>query len=133
MEDIRELCRVSRTQVTDLGTDASTILIGDRIMPLMSLRHIFGYCAVNDVFSRQDSSLIAVIECNERYLALAVDDIVGQVQVVLKPLSESFSGIEFVAGAAILGDGSVALILTPQALLDTFASAQSASAVSAAA
>ncbi len=47
-------------------------------------------------------------------VALVVDDIVGQQQVVIKSLEENFERVEGIAGGTILGDGNVALILDVQ-------------------
>lgn len=49
-------------------------------------------------------------------VALIVDDIIGQQQVVIKSLEENFERIEGIAGGTILGDGSVALIVDVQGL-----------------
>lgn len=49
-------------------------------------------------------------------VALVVDDIIGQQQVVIKSLEENFERIEGIAGGTILGDGSVALIVDVQGL-----------------
>jgi two-component system chemotaxis sensor kinase CheA len=49
-------------------------------------------------------------------VALIVDDIIGQQQVVIKSLEENFERIEGIAGGTILGDGNVALILDVQGL-----------------
>jgi two-component system, chemotaxis family, sensor kinase CheA len=52
-------------------------------------------------------------------VALVVDDIIGQQQVVIKSLEENFQSIEGVAGGTILGDGNVALIVDVQGLKST--------------
>ena len=49
-------------------------------------------------------------------LALVVDDIIGQQQVVIKSLEENFQSIDGIAGGTILGDGNVALIVDVQGL-----------------
>jgi two-component system chemotaxis sensor kinase CheA len=49
-------------------------------------------------------------------VALIVDDIVGQQQVVIKSLEENFERVEGIAGGTILGDGNVALIIDVQGL-----------------
>jgi two-component system chemotaxis sensor kinase CheA len=49
-------------------------------------------------------------------VALIVDDIIGQQQVVIKSLEENFESIEGIAGGTILGDGNVALIVDVQGL-----------------
>jgi len=52
-------------------------------------------------------------------VALIVDDIIGQQQVVIKSLEENFESIEGIAGGTILGDGNVALIVDVQGLKST--------------
>jgi two-component system chemotaxis sensor kinase CheA len=52
-------------------------------------------------------------------VALIVDDIIGQQQVVIKSLEENFESIDGIAGGTILGDGNVALIVDVQGLRTT--------------
>ena len=52
-------------------------------------------------------------------VALIVDDIIGQQQVVIKSLEENFQSVDGVAGGTILGDGNVALIVDVQGLKST--------------
>ncbi len=52
-------------------------------------------------------------------VAVVVDDIIGQQQVVIKSLEENFERIEGIAGGTILGDGSVALIVDVQGVRHT--------------
>ncbi|MHB1109689.1 MAG: chemotaxis protein CheA, partial [Devosia sp.] len=52
-------------------------------------------------------------------VALVVDDIIGQQQVVIKSLEENFQSIAGIAGGTILGDGNVALIVDVQGLKTT--------------
>ena len=52
-------------------------------------------------------------------VALIVDDIIGQQQVVIKSLEENFERVEGIAGGTILGDGNVALIVDVQGLKST--------------
>jgi two-component system chemotaxis sensor kinase CheA len=59
---------------------------------------------------------VVILEADGRPFALQVDDLVGQQQVVIKSLEQNFRRIEGIAGATIMGDGSVALILDVDAL-----------------
>jgi len=54
---------------------------------------------------------IMVVEGDGRRIGLCVDELLGQQQVVVKTLEENYGRVDGVAGATILGDGSVALIL----------------------
>ncbi|MDW8051397.1 MAG: chemotaxis protein CheA [Armatimonadota bacterium] len=75
-------------------------------IPLLRLRQFVG---LPDTHHR--NGLIVVLEQEGRQLALLVDSIAGQQQVVLKSLEENFVRVPGFAGATILGDGRVALIL----------------------
>ncbi len=59
-------------------------------------------------------------------VAVIVDDIIGQQQVVIKSLEENFQSIEGIAGGTILGDGNVALIVDVQGLKSNTAAHKSA-------
>ncbi|MDW8106769.1 MAG: chemotaxis protein CheA [Armatimonadota bacterium] len=74
-------------------------------IPLLRLRQFVG------LPDAHRDGLIVVLEQEERQLALLVDSIAGQQQVVLKSLEENFVRVPGFAGATILGDGRVALIL----------------------
>ncbi len=74
-------------------------------IPLVRLRQFIGL-PPND-----ESGLVIVLEQDGQQIALLVDAIVGQQQVVLKSLEENFVRVPGFAGATILGDGRVALIL----------------------
>jgi two-component system chemotaxis sensor kinase CheA len=60
---------------------------------------------------RSDEGLIMVVEGDGRRVGLCVDELLGQQQVVVKTLEANYGHVEGIAGATILGDGSVALIL----------------------
>jgi two-component system chemotaxis sensor kinase CheA len=61
--------------------------------------------------SEPGSEIIAVVEADGRRVGLVVDQLLGQQQVVVKTLETNYGSVEGIAGATILGDGSVALIL----------------------
>jgi len=64
----------------------------------------------------QTPELLVFIEADGQVLALAVDELLGQQQVVIKSLEANFRAVPGASGATILGDGSVALILDPAGL-----------------
>ncbi len=81
------------------------------IAPLLKLRDLLGIRAIGN----EPNVVIVETETVPR-LAIAVDEIVGQQQVVVKNLESSFRRVEGVSAATILGDGLVALILDVDAL-----------------
>jgi two-component system, chemotaxis family, sensor kinase CheA len=68
----------------------------------------------------QENRFVVLCEAEGSHkVALVVDDIIGQQQVVIKSLEENFQSVEGVAGGTILGDGNVALIVDVQGLKST--------------
>ncbi len=67
---------------------------------------------------RLTDSLLVVVEADGQKLALAVDDLLGQQQVVIKALEANFRRVDGLSGATILGDGMVALILDVSGLME---------------
>ncbi len=63
-----------------------------------------------------DDAILVLIETSKNRFALMVDDLVGQQQVVIKSLEQHYRRVPGVAGATIMGDGSVALILDAESL-----------------
>ena len=61
--------------------------------------------------------ILVIIRDNRKKIALLVDDILGQEQVVTKSMKENYEQVEGVAGATIMGDGRVAIILDVPTLI----------------
>ena len=59
----------------------------------------------------EDNGLVMIMEAEGRRVGICVDELLGQQQVVVKTLETNYQRVEGIAGATILGDGSVALIL----------------------
>jgi two-component system chemotaxis sensor kinase CheA len=67
---------------------------------------------------------VIVIGSGERKFGLVVDKLVGEEELVIKPLDETIVASELVSGASILGDGTVVLILNVGEILRKFARAR---------
>lgn len=83
------------------------------LIPFISLREMFKI----DQNAPNDQKIV-VINHESRLIGLAVDAVIGEHQAVLKPLGEIFKDKEFLSGASILGDGSVALVLDTVKLIN---------------
>jgi chemotaxis protein histidine kinase CheA len=77
-------------------------------LPVVRLHDLFG---VEPRARALHEGLIVVAEGDGRRIGLFVDELLGQQQVVIKSMEANYGPIDGVAGATILGDGSVALIL----------------------
>ena len=65
---------------------------------------------------RADGRLVVVVDTPGQRAGLVIDEVVGQQQVVVKPLDKNYRQVEGLAGATIMSDGSVSLILDPSAI-----------------
>ncbi|WP_112321094.1 chemotaxis protein CheA [Oceanibium sediminis] len=83
-------------------------------LKLLSLRHAL------DLPPREQGTEMAIVVDTETsgLIALTVDELIGQRQIVLKSLEANFKKINGISGATILGDGQVALILDIPALMN---------------
>lgn len=70
--------------------------------------------------------LVVVVDTHGRRIGLVIDDVLGQQQVVIKPLDKNYKSVKGLAGATIMSDGSVALILDPANISEPEALAEAA-------
>lgn len=84
----------------------SLITLRERLVPFMRLREIFDTQTPPDPHQK-----IVIISTGSDRVGLVVDQIIGSHQTVIKPMSPVHGDVTIFAGATILGDGNVALIL----------------------
>ncbi len=98
-----------RTQ--DLKTlvgEPRLIRVREEFIPLVPMHEFFD---VPSRLDRVEEGIVVLVEAEGRTVALVVDELVGQQQVVIKSLESNYRRIRGVSGATILGDGRVALII----------------------
>jgi len=78
-----------------------------RLLPVAFLNHILGL----DTMAEDDVVNIVVLQAEDRQFGLVVDGIKDTQEIVVKPLGKQLKGLTVYAGATIMGDGRVALIL----------------------
>jgi len=91
-----------------------TITVRGRLRPLLRLAEHLGITPASTDPTR---SIVVVVESGSDARCILVDQLLGKQEVVIKSLGETFRANRCVAGAAILGDGRIGLILDPQALV----------------
>jgi two-component system chemotaxis sensor kinase CheA len=110
---IEQSLRPEARQITTVQRRGAMLQVRGELCPLIQLRALFGYGAPIDPCA----SLVVILQCEGQKIAMVVDELIGQQQVVIKTLGERFKQVLGVSGAAILGDGRVGLILEPAGLL----------------
>ncbi|HEX4039156.1 MAG TPA: chemotaxis protein CheA [Acidobacteriaceae bacterium] len=113
-------------QIQRIAEQGEIILIRDQPIPLLRLRRYLGMesaTAEPGADGMGTRSLIVVVEAGRKKIGLAVDELLGQQQVVVKSLERHLRKIEGLMGATILGDGCVAPIIDVACLagLDLYA------------
>jgi len=105
LSSVEECVELSTEQ--DLRSQGRCFLtLRDQLVPFIRLRELFATATQPDRYQK-----IVVVSTGSDRVGLVVDQILGDHQTVIKPLSRFHAGIETFSGATILGDGGVALIL----------------------
>jgi two-component system chemotaxis sensor kinase CheA len=91
------------------------LLLDGEQVPFINLREEFGYKKLDTGYSQ-----LIVVSDEENSVGISVDFIVGQYQAVIKPLGSYFRKQDFVSGATILGDGSIALVLDTHKIIELY-------------
>ncbi|WP_274361462.1 chemotaxis protein CheA [Paenibacillus thermotolerans] len=85
------------------------------VIPLVSLSRLLEVPDYSE--EGEDETEVVIIRKGEKLAALMVDELIGQQEIVLKSLGNYLSKVFAVSGATILGDGQVALIIDPNAII----------------
>jgi two-component system chemotaxis sensor kinase CheA len=91
------------------------ILLRGQIIPLVRLDRKLGV-ADTVVHDAGQELYVVIVQSGDHRIGLLVDSLVGQQEIVIKSLGKILTGIKQIAGATILGDGQVVLILDVNAL-----------------
>lgn len=130
IHSIREIVRVLPKDYTHVSGAGKVASIRGHLLPVIDVSKTLGSInwslnkkdeqlaqrRENSLSARREETMLVIIESMTGQMAFPVDDVLGQAQVVVKPITTG-QDIPEVAGAAILGDGKTVLILEPGALL----------------
>ncbi|MDX1694633.1 MAG: chemotaxis protein CheA [Ketobacteraceae bacterium] len=105
---IVESLQVDTSLINHVAGGCDVFRLRDEYIPIIKLWEVFSV----EPRSREISdSLLVVLEAGAQKVALVVDDLLGQQQVVIKSMESNYKKIDGISGATILGDGTVSLIL----------------------
>lgn len=109
-----ESLQVSADMIHSLSGEPRLIRLRGRYLPVVALHREFG---VADGGSDWCAGIMVVVEVDGNPVAVLVDELLGQHQVVIKSLETNFRRVKGFSGATILGDGRVAMIVDLPALV----------------
>ena len=106
LSSITEITSINKESIRNIqGQDI--ILYRGKTIPMIKLHQLMGLEFINS----NDEYLVVVVRKGEKQAALLVDNLIGQQEIVIKPLGKYLSNIKYLSGATILGNGNVSLIL----------------------
>lgn len=106
---------LTKSHIVD-GQDC--VAIRDQAIPLFYMKD---WLVKNAFGHRPDNAHVVIVTVGSRRVGFVVDQLIGQEEVVIKPLGKMLQGTPGMAGATITGDGTIALILDIPSLLRRYA------------
>lgn len=134
IHSIREIVRVLPKDYTEIPNAGKVAKVREVLVPVINIGSTLGHITqdlnsrnkdwqqrkAESLSARREETMLVIIESITGQMAMPVDDVLGQAQVVVKPLTTG-QNIPEVAGAAILGDGRTVLILDPAMIVSAAA------------
>ena len=114
LSSVVESFQVQPGMVKTIGGNGRVVEVRDEYMPVIELEQVFN---VPRNFEQEINPILVVVEAEGGRVAMMVDELLGQQQVVVKNLESNYRRVDDVSGATIMGDGRVALILDVGALV----------------
>jgi two-component system chemotaxis sensor kinase CheA len=105
---IVETMQVRRELVSSIANRGEVFRLRDEYLPIVRLYDLFG---IKPDHTELLDGLLMIVEADGKRVGLFVDELMSQQQVVIKSLETNFRPVTGLAGATMLGDGRVALIL----------------------
>jgi two-component system chemotaxis sensor kinase CheA len=114
LSSVIESFQIKQGDINTVAQNAQLVKVRDEYMPVIELERVF---QVPRFEFNAASPIMVVVEAEGSRVALMVDELLGQQQVVIKNLESNYRKVPNVSGATILGDGKVALILDTSGLV----------------
>ncbi len=114
LSSVVESFQVREGIVKTIGGSGRVVEVRDEYMPVVDLERLFN--VPRSDFDKRNSIMV-VVEAEGGRIALLVDELLGQQQVVVKNLESNYRRVDDISGATIMGDGRVALILDVGSLI----------------
>jgi len=117
LQSIVESVQMRKQDLYQVAGESEVYHYRGSYIPVVQLKKELGLCAEGNAEDDSDarvegeSGLLVIIDVNGENVGFCVDDIIGQQQVVIKSLEKNYRHVHGLAGATVLGDGSVAMII----------------------
>ena len=112
---VRESFRPKPGMVTTIHERGGMVSVRGKQTPVLRLGQFLGTAGIKA--TTDEEGIIIVVESGDAMRGILVDELIGKQEVVIKSMGETFKDQNLLAGAAVLGDGSVGLILDVDTLV----------------
>jgi two-component system chemotaxis sensor kinase CheA len=112
LNNIKEITTIETSKIT-MVQDQEVVLYRNKTLPIIRMKEVLDIEAGHEEL---DELIVVIVKKGDVEAGLVVDSLIGQQEIVIKSLGKYLTGIKAIAGATILGNGSVALIVDPNQL-----------------
>ena len=114
---VRELFSPREGTFVTLANRVEAAFYRDHLLPVIRLSRLFATPSrLLGTPSEGDNGVLIVVEGGDQLLCIAVDELIGKQEVVMKSLGKTYRDVPAISGGAILGDGRVGLIIDVNSL-----------------
>ncbi len=114
LTDVVETIKISTSDIATIEGHEVINLRGE----ILSLLRLNEFVNVKSALGRNNKIPVVVVGFGNRKIGLIVDSLEGKLEIVIKSLEQNYKNVEGLAGASILGDGSICLILDIQTMIN---------------
>ena len=111
---ISESLQPNPADIKEISGQGEVVHVRGEYLPLIALHKLFN---IQSGISNPAEGILVLLEADGKKVALLVDELVGQHQVVIKSLETNYRKVPGVSGATIMGDGRVAMIIDVGAMV----------------
>lgn len=118
---VQESFRPQKSEYHTVKGEGEMLKVRDSLVPLIRLDKLLslnGNESAKETETAPWEELVVVVENQQRTCCLLINELLGQEEVVIKNLGETFQDVKGIAGGAIMGDGRISLILDVAGILD---------------
>lgn len=112
LNNIKEITTIETDKIT-MVQDQEVVLYRNKTLPIIRMKEVLD---IEHEREALDELIVVIVKKGDVEAGLVVDSLIGQQEIVIKSLGKYLTGIKAIAGATILGNGSVALIVDPNQL-----------------
>ena len=112
---IKEFVRVTENMMIHEPNGDEYIMIRGECYPVLRLGKWYG---LNEYQESVENGMMLILEVEDKKICIFVDRLIGEQEIVVKPIPSYIKKVKGLSGCTQLGDGSIALILDPGGLIE---------------